>query len=60
MPEELTKMGYDNIIYRIVNREISPPGVMTIQVMNAWLAGYAQCQNDILSIIEALRDTNGR
>lgn len=59
MPE-LTKQGYDNIIDRIVNRTVEPPKTLTVQALNAWLNGYAQCQLEILDIIETLRDTNGR
>lgn len=57
---ELTKMGYDNIVDRIVNRQVDPPKNLTVTALNAWLSGYAKCQLEILDIIETLRDTNGR
>ena len=60
MSEELTKAGYSLIIDRIVNRKINPPqGLDAAELLN-WCSAYAQCQNDILGIIEKLRDSNGR
>lgn len=60
MSEELTKVGYSLIIDRIVNRKVEPPkGLDAIGLLN-WCSAYAQCQNDILDIIEKLRDSNGR
>lgn len=58
--EELTKMGYDNITDRIINRTVQPPNDMNCIELNAWLAGYADCQHDILDIIEQLKDQYGR
>ena len=60
MPEELTKMGYDAIISRIVNRVVEPPNGKTTYELTAWLAGYAKCQNDVLEIIGKLKDQYGR
>ena len=57
---ELTKQGYENIITRIQNCNVNPPPTMNTTTMNAWLAGYIQCQRDILAIIESLLETNGR
>ena len=57
---ELTKQGYDMIIERIINRRIKPPDMFDLDALTAWLNGYAKCQNDILDIIEKLRDSNGR
>ena len=57
---ELTKTGYDQIIDKIVNREIEPPKGMNCFVLNAWLQGYADCQNAIIDIVEKLRDQYGR
>lgn len=60
MPEGLTKMGYDDLISRIVNRMVQTPDDMTVDTLNAWLTGYAQCQFDILKIVGQLRDQYGR
>lgn len=60
MPEGLTKMGYDMIFERIVNRTVQPPDDMTVEMLNAWLTGYAKCQNDVLEIIGKLKDQFGR
>lgn len=57
---ELTKMGYDNITDRIINRIVQPPFDMNCSELNAWLNGYATCQNDILEIIGQLKDQYGR
>ena len=57
---ELTKIGYDQIIDKIVNREIEPPKGMNCVALNEWLQGYADCQNAIIDIVEKLRDQYGR
>lgn len=60
MSEELTKAGYSLIIDKIMNRKVDPPqGLDAIGLLN-WCAAYAQCQEDILGIVEKLRDSNGR
>lgn len=59
MPE-LTKQGYDNIIDRIINREVEPPKDKNCAELNAWLQGYADCQNAIIDIIESLKNQFGR
>ena len=56
MPDGLTKMGYDMIFDRIINRTVQPPDDMTIEMLNAWLTGYATCQNDVLEIVGKLKD----
>lgn len=60
MTEGLTQMGYDQIVERIVNRTVQPPDDMTVEMLNAWLTGYAKCQNDVLEIIGKLKDQYGR
>ena len=60
MPEGLTKMGYDEIFNRIVNRTVKPPQDLTVEMLNEWLSGYAQCQDDILTIIGSMKDQYGR
>ena len=57
---ELTKMGYDLIIDRIVNRKVEPPKNMTINELGVWLTAYAKCQNDIVTMLLELKDQNGR
>lgn len=58
--EELTKVGYDHIIDRIVNRKVEPPKDMNCITLYAWMTGYADCQHDIIDIIEKLKEQNGR
>ena len=60
MAEGLTKMGYDDLMSRVVNRTIQPPDGMTVDKLHAWLSGYAKCQHDILEIICELKDQYGR
>lgn len=60
MPEGLTKMGYDQIVERIVNRTVQPPNGKTAYELTAWMTGYATCQNDVLEIIGKLKDQYGR
>ena len=58
--EGLTKMGYDEIINRILNRTVQPPNDMRVETLDAWLIGYAKCQSDVLEIIGKLKDQYGR
>lgn len=60
MSDQLTKMGYDQIMERIINRTVQPPDDMTVEMLNAWLTGYAACKNDMLEIIGKLKDQYGR
>lgn len=60
MPEGLTKMGYDMIVDRIITKKIQPPSDKTCFELNAWLQGYADCQNAILEIIGKMKDQYGR
>lgn len=60
MPEGLTKTGYDMIVEHIINRKIQPPNDKTCFELNAWLQGYADCQNTILEIIGKMKDQYGR
>ena len=47
----MTKIGLEHIINEIRNRFVEPPYDMTIETLQAWLNGYARCQNDILELI---------
>lgn len=58
--EGLTKVGYDDIINRILNRTVQPPNDMRVETLDAWLIGYAKCQSDVLEIIGKLKDQYGR
>lgn len=58
--EGLTKIGYDDIINRILNRTVQPPNDMRVETLDAWLIGYAKCQSDVLEIIGKLKDQYGR
>jgi hypothetical protein len=58
--EGLTKIGYDDIINRILNRTVQPPNDMRVETLDAWLIGYAKCQSDVLEIIGKLKDQCGR
>lgn len=60
MPEGLTKMGYDQIVERIINRTVQPPEDMTVEMLNAWMTGYADCQKAVIDIINKLKDQYGR
>ena len=60
VPEGLTKMGYDQIIERIINRAVDPPVKKTCIELTAWLTGYADCQNAIIDIIRKMKDQYGR
>lgn len=58
--EGLTKMGFDQIIERIVNRHFDPPRGKNLLEFSGYLDGYADCQNDIISLLQELRDQYGR
>ena len=51
----MTDTGYKMVIDRIVNRQVVPPTDLSIRELSVWLNAYAQCQNDILDVIETLR-----
>ena len=59
MPD-LTKQGYDMIIDRVINMKITPPGGLTIAELKRWMEGHADAQASILSILEQMKDSNGR
>ena len=59
-PGGLTSIGYNYIIDQIVNRKVQPPKEMYTMELSAWLTGYAKCQNDIIDIINKLKDQYGR
>ena len=59
-PGGLTSIGYNYIIDQVVNRKVQPPEEMYTMELRAWLTGYAKCQNDIIDIINKLKDQYGR
>ncbi len=59
-PGGLTSIGYNYIIDQVVNRKVQPPEEMYTMELSAWLTGYAKCQNDIIDIINKLKDQYGR
>ena len=57
----MTDIGYDFVIEKIVNRLITIPNDdYTINMLSAWLSGYAQCQHDVIEIIEEMRKGDDR
>lgn len=50
----LTRIGYEDLIDRIVNRTLDPPRGITASGMTQWLNGYATCQHDIIDLIQSL------
>lgn len=58
----MTDMGCDNIIEKLVNRVVKMPDddEYTLDMLSAWLSGYAQCQHDVLDLIEEMREGERR
>jgi hypothetical protein len=56
----MTAIGYQYIRDRIVNRQVDPPTDMTLGLLQGWLMGYAQCQMDILELIDEIERANER
>lgn len=52
---ELTKLGINDLIRRIVTKTIIPPKEMNIDQMTAWKIGYNQSTQEILEIINGMR-----
>ena len=52
----MTDQGYDFVIEKIVNRMITMPyDNYNLDLLSAWLSGYAKCQHDIIDIIDGLK-----
>ena len=52
----MTDTGYENIIEKLVNRVVTmPDDDYNLEMLSAWLSGYAACQHDVLEIIEDLK-----
>ena len=56
MSERLTKMGYDQIIERILNKAVDPPNGKTYTELTAWMNGYANCVNNVIDIILKMKE----
>ena len=49
-------MVYDDIIKKLTHRLVEVPKDFDFTSMaSAWLSGYAQCQHDVLEIIEDMQ-----
>lgn len=51
----MTDVGYDFILSKITGRLIESPDHYNVDMLSAWLSGYAQCQHDIIEVIEEMR-----
>ena len=56
----MTNTGYDFLIEKLTARLVETPTDYNIDMLSAWLSGYAQCQHDVLDIIEELKRGNTR
>lgn len=53
----MSKIDATELVYRIVNRATNPPdNITSTPETMGWLNGYGTCQNDILNIIDKMRD----
>ena len=48
----LSPIGIDNLKNKIINHSIEVPEARTLQELQGWMNGYAQCQKDILEILD--------
>ena len=58
--EGLTKIGFDQIIERIQNMRLGITNPATLKDLERYLEGYKRCKNDIISLLQELRDQYGR
>lgn len=49
----ISPIGIEDLKCRIENHSIDIPQARTLQELQGWLNGYAQCQKDILDILDA-------
>ena len=52
----MTDIGIKDIENRVSGRQVYPPEGLTCEQLQAWLAGYAQCQRDVMDVIEELKE----
>ena len=52
----MTKIGLEHIANEIRHRIVEPPYDMSIETLQAWLNGYARCQEDILEVIGTYKE----
>ena len=50
----MTEIDYKYIRDKIMNRSVDPPKDLTLGLLQGWLTGYAQCQQDILEVIDQI------
>lgn len=58
--EGLTKMGYDQIIERVLNIKTTLPELLTVDEAKLYLDGYQRCQIEIFKLLNELKDQYGR
>lgn len=56
----MTNIGYDYISKMVKEREVFPPKGLTTEQLTFWLNGYSTCLNDVLRLLEALKNDNER
>lgn len=58
--KNMGELGIDMILSaikgKITKRKVEPPKSDTMENLQSWMNGYAQCQRDILGIIDSLVD----
>lgn len=58
--EGLTKMGFDQIIERVLNMKTTLPELLTVDEARLYLEGYSRCQIEIFKLLNELKDQYGR
>lgn len=56
----MTDIGYDFILSKLTSRLVDCPNQYNVDMLSAWLSGYAQCQHDVIEIIEQMRKGDDR
>lgn len=52
----MTDIGIKDIENRVTSRLVYPPEWLTVDKLQVWVAGYLQCQRDVLDVIEELKE----
>lgn len=52
----ITRIGYEDLKHRIIDRFVTPPTGLTSTELQYWLNGYHEAQTDILQIIERMEE----
>lgn len=53
-------IGYDQILKRIRNMRVIPPGEKTCIELAEWMKGYIECLNNVTEAILSMKDQYGR